>query len=108
MSGYTKNIESLLDNILRLHIQNRTQTWEYMTFCVRADDNDPDGIDEEYDSQQITDTYPLTDTLNELGEEGWELVGMSPLREKFDKAADDGCKEYEIEYVLKRQKDRWD
>ena len=56
----------------------------------------------------LTDTYPLTDTLNELGEEGWELVGMSPLREKFDKAADDGCKEYEIEYVLKRQKDRWD
>ena len=41
-------------------------------------------------------------------EMGWELVGMSPLREKFDKAADDGCKEYEIEYVLKRQKDRWD
>ena len=40
--------------------------------------------------------------------EVYEEVERNGLREKFDKAADDGCKEYEIEYVLKRQKDRWD
>ena len=86
------------------------QKWEYFTFRIKASDNDETHITSElYDSQHIIYDYPLTDTLNELGEDGWELVGMSPLREKFDKDAiggsDEGCKEYEIEYVFKRPKE---